>query len=210
MPEQATLPGPFIAARHYDALTNTPNWKDISPRAGVAWDIRGDGKTVARFNYGHYVASESVATATANNPVNTRINSATRSWTDPNLNYEPDCNLASTQANGECGALSVPIGIPNIVTRWDQGVLDAWGQRPSDDEILIGLQQQVGERLMLDVQWTRHWLGTCGHRVPGDPGERLRHLLCDGAERFPIARRGRQPDLRVRRHQAGVPRRDPG
>jgi hypothetical protein len=159
VPEQDTLPGPFIAARHYDALTNTPNWKDISPRAGVAWDVRGDGKTVARFNYGHYVASESVATATANNPVNTRINSASRSWIDANLNYEPDCNLANTLANGECGALSAPIGNPNIVTRWDEGVLDAWGQRPSDDEILIGLQQQVGERLMLDAQWTRHWFG---------------------------------------------------
>jgi hypothetical protein len=159
VPQQDTLPGPFIAARHYDALTNTPNWKDISPRAGIAWNVRGDGKTVARFNYGHYLASESVATATANNPVNTRINSASRTWIDANLNFRPDCDLTNTLANGECGGLSAPLGLPNIVTRWDTGVLDAWGRRPSDDEFLIGLQQLVGEHLMLDAQWTYHSFG---------------------------------------------------
>jgi hypothetical protein len=159
VPEADTLPGPFIASRHYDALTNTPNWKDISPRLGVAWDIRGDGKTVARFNYGHYLASESVATATANNPVNTRINNASRTWIDSNLNYVPDCDLVNTQANGECGGLSAPLGIPNIVTRWDNGVLNAWGKRPSDDEFLVGLQQELNPHLMLDLQWTRHSFG---------------------------------------------------
>ncbi len=159
VPEADTLPGPFIASRHYDALTNTPSWKDISPRLGVAWDIRGDGKTVARFNYGHYLASESVATATANNPVNTRINNASRTWIDANLNYVPDCDLVSTQANGECGGLSAPLGIPNIVTRWDTSVLNAWGKRPSDDEFLVGLQRELNPHLMLDLQWTRHSFG---------------------------------------------------
>jgi len=159
VPAQTTLPGPFIASKQYDALTNTPNWKDVSPRAGVAWDIRGSGKTVARFNYGHYLASESVATATANNPVNTRINSASRNWIDLNQNFRPDCDLVNTAANGECGALSAPLGIPNITTHWDSNVLDGWGVRPSDDEILLGLQQQLRDRIMLDAQWTRHSFG---------------------------------------------------
>ena len=159
VPEQDTLPGPFIAPKHYEALTDTPNWKDVSPRLGLAWDIRGNGKTVARFNYGHYLASESVATATANNPVNTRINSASRTWIDANLNYKADCDLRNTGVNGECGALSAPLGIPNIVTHWDPNILNAWGTRPSDDEVLLGLQQQVSERLMLDVQWTWHSFG---------------------------------------------------
>jgi hypothetical protein len=159
VPAQTTLPGPFIASKQYDALTNTPNWKDISPRAGFAWDVRGNGKSVARFNYSHYLASESVATATANNPVNTRINSASRNWIDANLNFRPDCDLTSTALNGECGALSAPLGNPNITTYWDTAVLDGWGVRPSDDEFLVGLQQQLTDRVMLDVQWTRHSFG---------------------------------------------------
>ena len=69
---------PFVGPKHYDAFPDAPSWKDLSPRLGCAWDITGKGKSVVRLNYGHYLASESTATATANNPVNTRINSATR------------------------------------------------------------------------------------------------------------------------------------
>ena len=159
VPEQDIAAIPFVPAKHYDALTNTPNWKDISPRLGFAWDTRSNGKTVVRFNYGRYVASESVATATANNPVNTRINGASRTWTDLNLNFRPDCDLTSPLANLECGALSAPLGNPNIVTRWDPDVLNGWGVRPSDNEVLVGLQQQIRERLMVDLQWTRHSFG---------------------------------------------------
>ena len=150
---------PFVGPKSYPELTNTPSWKDLSPRVGVSWDTRGNGKTVARFNYGHYVASESVATATANNAVNTRINSASRRWTDSNLNFFPDCDLTNPAANGECQGLSLPLGQTNVVTRWDPAVLDGWNVRPSDDEFLVGLQQQLTDRLMLDAQWTYHTFG---------------------------------------------------
>jgi hypothetical protein len=149
----------FVGAKHYDATLDTPSWKDLSPRAGVAWDIFSDGKTVLRANYGHYLASESVATTTANNPVNTRINSGSRTWTDSNANFFPDCDLTNRSLNGECGPLSAPLGELNIVTRWDPAVLRGWGVRPNDDEVLVGLQQQVHNRLMMDVQWTRHSFG---------------------------------------------------
>ena len=156
-----------MASKHYDALENTPNWKDISPRAGLAWDVRGNGKTVARFNYGHYLASESVATATANNPVNTRINSASRNWIDANLNFMPDCDLVSTAANGECGALSAPLGNPNITTHWDTAVLNGWGVRPSDDEISSGPSSSCGT----GSRWTCNGpvirSGTCSPRSSG-------------------------------------------
>ena len=117
-----------------------------------------------RFNFGHYLASESVATATANNPVNTRINSASRTWIDTNGNYFPDCNLTNPAANGECGALTAPIGIPNVVTHWDPAVVNGWGVRPSANEVLVGLQQLLKNRLMLDLQWTRHSFGNLCYR----------------------------------------------
>src|SRR5262249_5669068 len=61
----------FVGTRHYDAISDVPNWKDITPRIGGAWDIFGNGRTVFRANYGRYLAAESTATATANNPLNT-------------------------------------------------------------------------------------------------------------------------------------------
>ena len=45
------------------------------------------------------------------------------------------------------------------MTRWDEAVLNGWGVRPNDDEILIGVQHQLSERLMADVQWNYHRFG---------------------------------------------------
>ena len=159
VPAQTTADLLFVAPISYDAIDPAPSWKDLSPRIGAAWDIFGTGRTVLRGNFGRYVASESVATATANNPVNTRINSAQRSWNDTNFNLVPDCDLPNTLANGECGALSAPLGDPNITTFWNNDILRGFGVRPDDTEILVGLQQGLTQGLSLDVQWTRHWYG---------------------------------------------------
>src|SRR5262245_55379971 len=150
---------PFVGPKHYDEVPDVPSWKDLSPRLGVSWDLTGKGRSVLRANFGHYVASESTATATANNPVNTRINSATRTWTDANRNLFPDCDLTNIGLNGECGPLSAPLGDLNIVTEWDDAILRGWGVRPSDNEILIGFQQQLNDRLMADAQWNYHSFG---------------------------------------------------
>ena len=141
--------------------------------------------TVARANWGHYLASESTATATANNPVNTRVINAYRGWIDANGNFLPDCDLANTAANGECGGLSAPLGKPNM--RPHIGIppcSSGWGVRPSDDEILLGVQQKLTERVVLDVQWTRHSFGNLFATQFGDAGQRLQQLLHH--ERRPI------------------------
>lgn len=159
VPAQSTPALLFVGAQHYDAIRDAPSWKDLSPRLGFAWNMSGKGKRVLRVNYGHYLASESTASATANNPVNTRINSASRRWTDGNGNFRPDCDLTNVLANGECGALSAPLGQQNIVTTWDPAVLRGFGVRPSDNEILVGYQHELTTQVSIDAQWTRHSFG---------------------------------------------------
>jgi Carboxypeptidase regulatory-like domain/TonB-dependent Receptor Plug Domain len=156
VPAQNAPAIPFVAAQSYPAVNGAPDWKDIDPRLGATYDIGGRHSTVVRANWGRYVASESTATATANNPINTRVLNAFRLWTDSNGDFLPDCNLTNPGANGECGGLSAPLGQTNATTHWDPSALSGWGVRPSDNELLLGVQQQLTERAVLDVQWSRH------------------------------------------------------
>ena len=48
--------GTWIGPRHFDALTDVPNFKDLSPRLGVAYDLFGNGKTAVKATLSRYVA----------------------------------------------------------------------------------------------------------------------------------------------------------
>jgi hypothetical protein len=159
VPAQNLPPITFVAARSYAPIYNVPNWKDLSPRLGATHDLFATGRTVVRANYGRYVASESTNMATLNNPVNTSINSASRSWTDRNGNFVPDCNLSIASANGECGQLSAPLGSLNVAAKYDPAITSGFGVRPMDQEVALGVQHQLFPGVALDFQFTRHWFG---------------------------------------------------
>ena len=70
--------GTWIGPRHFDALSDVPNYKDLSPRLGIAYDLFGNGKTALKATLSRYVQTSSVGTARLLNPLNTSVNSATR------------------------------------------------------------------------------------------------------------------------------------
>ena len=124
----------------------------------------GNGKTILRAAYSKYVASESTNMATLNNRVNTSVNQATRTWTDTNGNFKPDCDLsnpaAQTVPGGDtCGLLNAPLGNLNVAAAYDSAITSGFGVRPNDQEVAAGLQQQVHPRVALDFQFTRHAFG---------------------------------------------------
>jgi hypothetical protein len=75
-------PGRFVPARHFDERTNLPNWNDISPRFGFAWDIQGNCKTALKVGTGKYVRAYSTGFAETYDP--NFYSSATLTWTDVN------------------------------------------------------------------------------------------------------------------------------
>ena len=89
----------------------------------------------------------------ANNPINTSILSANRSWNDANGNYLPDCELGDFTENGECGAIgnsNFGQQNPNAV-RWDPDVLSGWGKRDYNWDMSAEVQQEILQGLSMSV-----------------------------------------------------------
>ena len=128
-------------------------YHDISPRMGVAYDIFGDGKTAMKLHTGRYL--EAAVNGNGNyselRPINRISNSVTRTWTDANRNYEPDCDLITAwrrtcgPTGGDfCGAWSnANFGKEVPVLSYDEQILKGWYNRPSDWQITATVQQEV-------------------------------------------------------------------
>ena len=78
-------------------------------------DVFGTGKTSLKFNAGRYLeAVQSGGRYTASNPLLTSIGggvppSTTRSWTDANSNFLPDCNLLNPARSGPAAERRRPL-----------------------------------------------------------------------------------------------------
>ncbi|HEV2985607.1 MAG TPA: TonB-dependent receptor [Vicinamibacterales bacterium] len=55
VPAQYVPATEFLPARGYAAVNDVPNWKDLEPRLGVAYDLFGTGKTAIKATISRYV-----------------------------------------------------------------------------------------------------------------------------------------------------------
>jgi hypothetical protein len=159
VPAQHLAAGTFVPERNFAAVKNVPKWSDINPRVGVAYDLFKDGKTALKATVGRYITGGSLA---ANmNPVATSINQATRTWTDLNGDYFPQCDWSNPDTNRECGPLSnLNFGKVNPgALQYDRDVLEGWGKRPYNWSVTAGVQHQIASGLSVDVGYFRRWYG---------------------------------------------------
>ena len=101
----AHLPaGLWVPARDFPEVKHSPNWKNLSPRVGAAYDLFGTGRTALKVSLGRYPARN--LGAAVGNPVSNQAANTTRNWNDANGNFVPDCDLRNPLANGECAQWS--------------------------------------------------------------------------------------------------------
>jgi hypothetical protein len=152
----------------FPQVDNVPNWNDISPRLGVAWDLRGDGKTAIKATYGRYVNFETTNLTKLNNPVASLVANTSRSWNDNfygaadprSHNYVPDCNLLDPAINGECGPfLNSAFGTSVINTHFAPDVTSGWQNRPYNNQWTAVIQHEVRPGLGLTAGYYRTWYG---------------------------------------------------
>ena len=143
-------------------------YKDLSPRGGVAYDVFGNGKTAVKVNFGKYLEPTSNNNNyILSNPITRIATTTSRTWTDANGNFSPDCDLRNTGAQdlrssgGDfCGAMSSPTFGTTVQTtaNIDPQILNGWNVRSNDWQIGASVQQQVLPRVSVEVGYFRRWL----------------------------------------------------
>jgi len=150
------------------------SYKDVSPRIGVALDVFGSGKTAIKVNLGKYLEGVGVQLNYANSNPTLRLPNTSpalapigvqRTWTDANVNFQPDCNLLDPLAQdlrsggGDfCGLISNLSFGQNILTNnYDPALLEGWGVRASDWSFGVSVQQQILPRASVEVGYSRRW-----------------------------------------------------
>jgi len=161
-PPQQLGPRRFLATPLvFQETQGVTGYNSIDPRVGMAYDVFGNGKTAIKFNAGRYLE---VAVAGNGNygallPASLYATSVTRTWTDANKNFIPDCDLQNPLLNAECGQISNQnFGLAVPSTRFDPSILGGWTSRPADWIIGATLQQQVLPRVSITVGYMRRWL----------------------------------------------------
>jgi len=144
--------GTWIGPRHFDELDSVPNYKDLSPRLGIAYDVFGNGKTAVKATFSRYVQTSTVGTARSLNPLNTSVNSATRPWDDSNRDGIPQPS--------ELGALSNnAFGQVNIATHFDPETITGFGHRRNNWEVSATASHELAARVAAEVSYFRRAQG---------------------------------------------------
>ncbi|MDR1989445.1 MAG: TonB-dependent receptor, partial [Acidobacteriaceae bacterium] len=166
------LAGRFNAPLHFGTCAdgkNNPaagcvgtveNWKDISPRVGVAWDVRGNGRTAVKASIARYVAGEAVGTAAASNPIPSLGLTDVRPWNDLDKNGSPFDASGNIQLNELSPSAATPTFGKNIsTTSTDPAVLNGWFKRGYNMEYTVSAQQQLADTLSVNGGFYRRTFG---------------------------------------------------
>ncbi len=159
-PEQQLGPTRFFPVAAIYSRTDGVDYKDITPRVGVAYDVFGTGKTSLKVNVGQYLepASNGNGNYGVNNPTSRLSTTSARTWTDANRDFVPDCNLLSQEANGECARGNLNFGQQVFANTYDPNLLHGWDVRPTDWGVGVSIQQEVLPRVSVEVGYNRRWL----------------------------------------------------
>ncbi len=138
----------FTVQKSFGAVKENPLWYDWGPRAAVTYDVRGNGKTVAKFSIGKYL--DQINTGTPPNP-NASINQ-TYVWNDANSDLVFQAGDAlwngSQYVGGEFGNLQQTSNL--AVAVFDKSV-----RRAYRNELTVGVDHELFSDLLVSVAYLR-------------------------------------------------------
>lgn len=164
-PETRAEPGPLVPNRNLVLpAAKGISWNDVSPRTGAAYDLFGTGKTALKVTLNRYLANigaqNPIILGESMAPVRRLVVSTTRSWTDTNRNFVPDCDLIDPAINGECGAMANRnFGTTVPGASYDPDLVTGWGKREYNWEFSTGVQHEILPRVSVELSYFRRSYG---------------------------------------------------
>ena len=196
--------GPFVPAREVPAQDDFPNFKDINPRIGAAYDLFGNGKTSVKASFGRYVFSQGIALAQNFAPSYQVVTNVSRTWNDSNRDFVTDCQLTNPAANGECGPISdAAFGRPVKTLSIADDARVGWNKREFNYQTSLQVQHELRPGMALAVGYFHTtWGNLTVQQNTSVTAADFDRYLRDGTHGCPARRFKRLADLRVVRHQA--------
>ena len=162
-PDQTRGPAPLQPTRNFSfPAVTTMSLNDITPRLGATYDLFGNGKTAVKASLGKYM----LTLFTIGNPAGVST-TTTRNWDDNTFpvgdprrgNFNPDCDMLTSAANGECSAYLSAFGTLTSIAQFDEKTRFGWGNRAYNWEFSTSVQHQLAPRVGIDVGYFRRWFG---------------------------------------------------
>jgi len=136
------------------------NWKDLSPRLGVAYDLFGNGRTALKFSTSRYVLQEGKNNTNNIHPVIAATNSVSRTWTDSNRDFVVQGDPLNPATNGELGpSPNSNFGKPQTTLRFDPDWATGFKARPYNWEMLVSVQHELVPRMGIEISYNRRAYG---------------------------------------------------
>jgi hypothetical protein len=157
----------------YPKTEGVTGYNDLSPRGGLAWDLRGNGRTSLKVNFGKYLqAAQNGLSYGQLRPTGRLSTTVTRTWQDDDRDFVPDCALENPLAQGTATpAGGVPDGIDLCDQISDLGfgqqrftstlhdqLIGGWSVRPGDWQIGVSVQQELMPRVSAEIGYQNRWL----------------------------------------------------
>jgi hypothetical protein len=173
-PGQQLGPSRFLPSAIVIPQTRGVDYKDISPRVGVALDLFGNGRTALKASLGRFLEGAGTSGTYAGTNPTLRMPQTTpafgtagvtRAWLDANGNFVADCNLLDPSAQdlratgGDlCGVMSdTRFGQDVRTSSFDSAIVSGWGVRPSDWQVTAWIEQELRARASVSLTYTRRW-----------------------------------------------------
>jgi hypothetical protein len=153
----------------FEKTAGVDAYNDISPRAGIGYDVFGNGRTAVKLRWGRYLGfASNDPPFTSTNRGATIVASVNRDWTDNDGDKVVDCDLLNNAAqNPTPGAGQVfavdtcatvigndaNFGQPGAATIVDPDLLKGWGVRTYDYQTEVTLQQELLPRVSAEFSY---------------------------------------------------------